>query len=306
MIGLYVQHDTLRAVDIDRKSNGYVLNAAAEQPVHLPVSDRLRQFTDDEAHEYLHNFSASLQALLSVKGFSSKEIAIAIDVRNAFIHTVPFDGDFSSENIKRLIEWELHHYFPDIASDAFLFDTYNPGFNPAKDLSPKFIYTAVLRPYIHVLQRGVRSAGMKLLSINVDQFAIEKILKLATMGKKQERLNAVCFRTNDILYCSLLWNHRLVRYREYLLNNVYSPDKRLEMFLASLIGPKKNIEQRIYYHPFDTTITKSAETNTGWKFDRFKPFDNLQLTRKAKRNIPDSIIAQEGYAPAISVALNDK
>lgn len=305
MIGLYVQHDTLRAVEITRKASGYALYAAAEQPVHLPVTDRLRKLTDDEANEYLQNFSASLQTVISGKGFYSKEIAVAIDVRNAFIHTVPFNGDFSRENIKGLIEWELQQYFPDMAGDEFLFDTYNPGFNPAKDISPKFIYTAVLRSYIHLIQRGVRSAGMKLLSINVDMFAIENLLKLTSAGKKQERLTAVCFRHNDILYCSLLWNHRLVRYREYSLDDDHSPEQRIGMFLASLIGQKQNIEQRIYYQPFDTTITKSAETDTGWKFDRFRPFDNLQLTRKAKRTIPDSMIAQEAFAPAISVALKD-
>lgn len=303
MIGLYVQHDIIRAVDIVRKSHGYVLNAIAERTVQLPLPERIRPLTTDEADEYLEQFTTALQALLSVKGVVGKEVAIAIDIRNAFIHTVPFDGDFSEDNIKRLINWELSQYIPDIPSSSFLFDTYNPGFNPAKDRSPKFIYTAVLRPYIHLIQRGIRTTRLKLLSINVDQFTIDNLLKLAATDKKRERLSAICFRREDILYCSLLWNHRLVRYREYTLDEHYSPGKRIEMFLASLSGQQKNIDQRIFYHPTDESITGETEKNTGWQFEHFKPFEYVQMTRKAKRNFPDSMIEREGYTPAVAVAL---
>jgi len=303
MIGLYVQHDILRAVDIIRKRYGYIVTAIAENPVQLPVPDRLRPLTSDEANEYLENFSKSLQTLLSQKGFSSDEIAVAIDSRNAFIHTVPFDGNFSPVNVKKIIEWELSQYFPDIPSKEFLFDTYNPGFNPTKDKSPKFIYTAVLRSYIHLLQRGIRLANKQLLSINIDQFAIDNLLKFSAGSTKRERLNAVCYRRNDILYCSLLWNHRMVRYREYIIDEEHPPEKRLSMFLASASGPQRNIEQRIFYHPLDETIIDRTEQSSGWKFDNLKPFDKLTLKRKAKRNFPESLQTQEAFAPAVSVVL---
>jgi hypothetical protein len=306
MIGLYVQHDTLRAVDIVRKSQGYVLNGIAEEQVQLPEPDRIRPLENDEVGEYIRYFVAALNALFSVKGFSGKEIAVAIDIRNAFIHTVPFNGDFSAGNVKRLIEWELSLYFPDMPANAFLYDTYNPGYNPAKDKSPRFIYTAVPRSYIHLLQRGIRETGMKLVSINVDQFTLENVLKLAATDKKRERLNVIGFRYGNILYCSLLWNYRLVRYREYILDEIYSPERRLEMFLASMSGPQKNIERRIYYHPYDESITDTVEQNTGWEFDRFKAFDKLQLSRKVRMKYPTPVLMQESFAPAVSVALRSE
>jgi len=300
MIGLYVQHDILRAVDIVKRKNNYLVTAIAEHPVHLSVPDRLRPFTSDEAHEYLDSFTESLQSILAVKGFSSNEIAVAIDTRNAFINTLPFDGDFSSGNVKQIIEWELSKYFPDIPSKEFLFDTYNPGFNPAKNKSPKLIYTAVLRSYIHLLQRGIRLANKELLSINVDQFAIENLLKISADKTMRERLNAVCFRHDDILFCSMLWNHRLVRYREYTLNEKYSPEKRLGMFLASVSGPQPNIDQRIFYHPLDESVVQNAD---GWELDTFKPFNNLTLKRRVRKRFPETTQSQESYAPAVSVVL---
>ena len=304
MIGLYVQHDILRAVDIHKKRGGYIVRAIAEHPVQLPVPDRLRLLDSDEANGYFENFSKSLTALLSVKGFSSDEIAVAIDSRNAFIHTVPFDGNFSTDNVNQIIQWELSKYFPDIPGKEFLFDTYNPGFNPTKDKSPKFIYTAVLRSYIRLLQRGIRMTKKKLLSINIDQFAIDKLLKFTAGDIKRERLNVVCFRRQDILYCSLLWNHKMVRYREYTIDDKHSPEKRLGMFLASAGASQKKVEQRIFYYPIDKTIDLTEE-NGGWKIDKFKPFDNLTLKRKAKRNLPELENSQEAYAPAVSVVLKD-
>lgn len=306
MIGLYVQQDTLRAVDIVKKSQGYVLKAVSEQPVHLPMPDRLRALDSEDEYEYfLQNYSSSLNKIFSVRGFASKEIAIAVDIRNVFIHTVPFDGDFTPDNVTRLIDFELTHYFPDIPGNAFLFDTYNPGYNPAKDISPKFIYTAVLRSYIRLLQRGIKETGKQLLSINVDQFTLEHLLKLSAPDKKRERLNAVCFRHDEILFCSLLWNHRLVRYREYIIDETNPPENRIGMFLASLSGARKNIDQHIYYYPFDETIVGETEKNTGWTVNRFAAFDNLKLTRRARRQFPESVHAQEAFAPAISVALKN-
>ncbi len=306
MIGLYVQQDTLRAVDIAKKTHGYVLKSVSEHPVHLPMPDRLRTLeSEDEYAYFFQNFSASLSKIFSGRGFASKDVAIAVDIRNVFIHTVPFDGDFTPDNVTRLIEWELTHYFPGIPSNAFLFDTYNPGYNPAKDISPKFIYTAVLRSYIRLLQHGIKETGKKLLSINVDQFTLEHLLMLSASDKKRERLYAVCFRHEGILFCSLLWNHRLVRYREYIVDEINPPEKRIVMFLSSLSGARKNIDQYIYYYPFDESIIDETEKNTGWKFDRFKTFENLKLSRRAKRHFPESVQAQEGFAPAISAALKN-
>ncbi len=306
MIGLYVQQDTLRAVDITKKSRNYVLKSVSEHPVHLPMPDRLRALDSEDEYEYfLQNLSTSLSALFSGRGFASKDLAVAVDIRNVFIHTVPFDGDFTPDNVRHLIEWELNHFFPDIPNNAFLFDTYNPGYNPAKDISPKFIYTAVLRSYIRLLQHGINKTGKKLLSINVDQFTLEPLLKLSVSEKKRERLNAVFYRYNEILFCSLLWNHRLVRYREYMIDEINTPEKQIVMFLSSLTGARKNIDQYIYYYPFDESIIEETEKNTGWKFDRFKSFDKLKITRRAKRNFPESMEVQEGFAPAVSVALKN-
>jgi hypothetical protein len=304
MIGLYVQQDTIRGIDLIKKRQGYVVNAIAEEKVHLPMPEYLRTLDNNDEYDYfISNFTSAVTKLLSAKGFKSNEMAVAVDIRNVFIHTIPFDGDFTPDNLAQLIEWELTHYFPIIPSNAFLFDTYNPGFNPAKDICPKFIYTAVLRSYIHLIQRGIKESGKKLVSINVDQFTLENLLKLSAKENKRERLNAVCFRYDHLLFCSLLWNHRLVSYREYTIDEKNPPDKRIGMFLKPLNGPRKNIEQRIYYYPFDENIIESTEKNTGWIFERFRVFDDLKLTRKARKNLPQSVQAQEGYAPAISVAL---
>lgn len=304
MIGLYVQQDTIRGIDIVSKRRGYVVKAIAEEKVHLPMPEYLRTLDNNDEYDYfISNFSSSIVKLLSNPGFISNEIAVAVDIRNVFIHTVPFNGNFSPDNLAQLIEWELTHYFPIIPSDAFLFDTYNPGYNPAKDVSPKFIYTAVLRSYIHLIQRGIKETGKKLVSINVDQFTLENLIKLSARDKKRERFTAVCFRHDDMLFCSLLWNHRLVRYREYTIDEYNPPEKRIGMFLNSSGGPQKNIDQRIYYYPFDETIIDATEKNTGWIFERLKVFDDVKLTRKARKALPDSVHAQEGYAPAISVGL---
>jgi hypothetical protein len=304
MIGLYVQHDYVRAVDIVKKRNRYVLNGLSGQPVHLPTPDRLRPFEENEEEEYVGNIKDTLRAILSARGFASRDVSIAIDIRNAFIQTVPFDGNFSKENVQKIIQWELGQYFTGYDESSFLFDTYNPGFNPARDTSPRFIYTAVFRSYIHLLQRGVRSCHLKLHSINVDQFAIENILRLAAGQSKRERLHAVCFRHDDIVYCSLLWNHRLVRYREYTLDDSHTPDERLAMFLSSTPGGQKHVEQRIYYHPEDPDTRKAVEERTGWQFSRFNAFEHLTISRKAKRSLPSMFDSQELFAPAVSVAIN--
>jgi len=304
MIGLYVQQDTIRGIDIVKKRRGYAVKAIAEETVHLPMPEYLRTLDNNDEYDYfINNFSSSLVKLLSAPGFISNEIAVAVDIRNVFIHTVPFDGDFTPDKLAQLIEWELTHYFPIIPSDAFLFDTYNPGFNPAKDISPKFIYTAVLRSYIHLIQRGIKETGKKLVSINVDQFTLENLLKLSVKDKKRERSTAVCFRHDGMLFCSLLWNNRLVRYREYTIDEDNPPEKHIGMFLNSLGGPQEKVEHRIYYYPFDETIIEATEKNTGWIFERLQVFGGVKLTRKARKSLPESVHAQEGYAPAISVAL---
>jgi Tfp pilus assembly PilM family ATPase len=306
MIGLYIQHDAVRAVDIIRKSRGFVLNAVAEQPVELPAPGQLRPLSVDETAEYQRNFSESLVRILSEKGFSSGgDVALAIDIRNAFIHTVPFDGNFASDNLKRIIEWELSRFFPDISPDAYLFDTYNPGFNPSRDASPRFIYTAVLRSFIQILQEGVRSARLNLSSINVDLFTIENLLRLLDGSAKKEKLSAVCYRYDDILHCCLLWNHRLVRYREYTIDSGNRPEAWITTFLSTAGSVQSNVEQRIFYVPAEDDLAAAELESAGWGIESFRPFDILHVRRRIQKFVPVSPRLREPFAPAVSVALRD-
>ncbi len=302
-LGLHIQPDTIRAVEIEQNNRSVTLCGFAEARIDAPLPRWLDTLGEEDRSEYLQAFSDSLKSMLKNANMKSRSVSLAIDIRHAFILTMPFDGDFSEENLRGLIRWELTNYFPGLDGASFLYDTYNPGYNPSRDVSPEIIFTAVLKPYIHMLQEGIKAANLQIRSINVDQFTIENVLRLDAGNLSRERLFAVCFLSDETLYCSLLWNNRLIRYREYAIPNPTVIPRILNLFITSASLSTKNTERRIYVYPYETDVPRFSQIAPQWKMERFSPFSQLKKKWRVKRMLDRQPVAEDAFTPAVGAAI---
>jgi Tfp pilus assembly PilM family ATPase len=303
-IGLHIHNNTLRAVEIEHRPGFFVLTAVAEHRIERSLPDRIETISEDERNTYINEFTNGLNAILHDHRFRAIDISLAIDIRNAFIQTLPFNGDYSEENVKDIIRWELSNYFPGLDGTSFLFDTYNPGFNPSRDKSPELIYIAVLKSYIHLFQEGIRRLNLRLHSINVDHFTIENIFKLERKDANTERLLAVCFYYDTVLYCSLLWNNRLIKYREHTIGQDSELPLSISKFLLTSIPPTKNTVQSLYVFPMIPDIGELGSISQDWKLTHLSPFPQIKKSWRIKRLMKKQPVLDEVFAPAIGAALH--
>jgi hypothetical protein len=303
-IGLHIQDTVLRAVEVERKRGIFTLTAFGEYRIGQSIPYPIESSSATVRNAIVSEFTDGLQHIFKSQRFRSTEISLAIDIRNAFIHTVPFNGDYGEENIKSIIRWELANYFPGYEGTSFLYDAYNPGFNPSRDISPEFIFTAVFKSYIHLLQEGIRRLNLHLHSINVDHFAIENVLKLKNTGSRVERLIAVCFYYDPILFSSLLWNNRLIKYSEDTVSQISELSQTINNFLMSSVLPAKNTLQKIYLYPRTPEPENFRAILPDWEIDQIAPFAHLKKSRQVRKILEQHSHTDDEYAPAVGAAIH--
>jgi Tfp pilus assembly PilM family ATPase len=303
-IGLHVQDRVLRAVEVERKRGLLTLTALGEYRIGQTMPSPVESSSATERNAFVSEFTDGLRHILKSLRFRSTEISLAIDIRNAFIHTVPFNGDYDEENIKSIIRWELANYFPGYEGTSFIYDAYNPGYNPSRDISPEFIFTAVFKSYIHLLQEGIRQLNLHLHSINVDQFAIENVLKLENTDTRLERLIAVCFYYDSILFSSLLWNNRLIKYSEDTVSQISELYQTINKFLMSSVPPAKNTLKKVYLFPRPSEPGNFRAILPNWEVDHIAPFTHLKKSRRARKILDHLTHTDDEYAAAVGAAIH--
>ncbi len=140
---------------------------------------------------------------------------ILINTDQAFLNVFPIDFTENQDSINGHILWELSNYFPDTYKD-FNIKYYRLNNNYLnKDLDEALII-AINKNKIDFIKRLLNSCNIRIKSIEIDQFAVEKCVSQKSNMQTETECSLILGCKSQRIDFSLL-HHEKLRYYDYQL-----------------------------------------------------------------------------------------
>ncbi|OPL12402.1 MAG: hypothetical protein AVO39_04315 [delta proteobacterium MLS_D] len=165
IVGIDIGSTALKLVEIAETSNGHELVACAQIPIERGVISK-GLMTDGAA------VTRAVKELLKQSGTSAKLAATALSGFSVLVNKVSFK-DMEEDEIRQLVIDEAGEYMPIDRVENVYFDIHVLG---ASDNNPQMIdviIAAAKKDIIAEYRSAVESAGLRLVLMDVDSFALE-------------------------------------------------------------------------------------------------------------------------------------
>ncbi|MEO6693813.1 MAG: hypothetical protein ABIY50_10405 [Ignavibacteria bacterium] len=256
--------------------------------------------------ELVDNFNEKFNGLLKEPNLVFKEAGVLIDTSQAFLNVFPVDFQEDAGSINSHILWELSNYFPETYKN-YNIKYYRLNNQFLTDGIDQILLIAVDKNKIEFIKSLCNGCGIKIKSVDIDQFVVEKCLKvfypeelknstLLLIGCKNSRLDFSLISGGTIKYYdyeiinTLNFTNLLVKQMNFY-NSVFEVNRPGKIFLygdrnAEVV--KKFLNEEFpdllvqYINPVDTKDTKDTKDNNK-NFSKFSPLFGLALKNLSKK-----------------------
>lgn len=296
ILGLHVQDNKLRTVELERSGNTFTLLNAAEINTQLSFSEFLRsgkEFTDLAKER----FTTECSKFLHQNNFNASKVSIALDSRFVLLHVIPTDPSMTQVEADEHIFWELSNYFGNVSRKDFLTHSYKLK-ESTSGHGTDVLIVSVQRMLIRFLKQVLVNLQLELSIIDVDQFAAEHALRRNYPNINTKTVLLMGFKDSS-LDASILKRGHLTTYRsgkisseEKLADWIFNKlskliDENLTIDELYLHGERVNDQLRNNLH--QEILLPVEVLNPFQKFDRANP-------PKADERAPSQFTACVGVA----------
>ena len=147
--------------------------------------------------EAVNIFSEKFSELPFGEENNISKACLLLNTPQTFLNVFPVDFNEEKNSVDSHILWELSNYFPETYKD-YIVKYYKLNNNFLSENTDEVLLIAVDKNRIDVMKTLCNGCGVKIVNIDIDQFAVERCIKESYDGK---------FSGKNILLLPL-WHHR--------------------------------------------------------------------------------------------------
>lgn len=168
--------------------------------------------TGKNPEELFRQFADTFPEIHQAANDEPVSAGILIGTNQTFLTVLPIDFNEDQSSIDSHILWELSNYFPETYKN-YTVKYYRLNTSLIENID-EILIVAVNRGKIEFIKNLCNSINILIKSVEVDQFAVERCLKISGHAKLKDKISIILGCRNERLDFSLMQNEKL-RYYDY-------------------------------------------------------------------------------------------
>lgn len=204
LVGLDIGRDFIKLLKINQSDNQYKVENFSVVPAPALVAGASKDPVKDNIA-----IAATIKAMFKQNGLTTKQVALAIPRSIAILKNITIDGRLTAEEIEARAWIEANRHFPDLIGEIHLdFFISGPSLeDPARlDMTLVACRKSQIQPYLEIL----RLAGLQPKLVDVDSYALERALPLATSAFSKDDVVAMLVLNTDMSTLLVVQSNMLV------------------------------------------------------------------------------------------------
>jgi len=194
ILGLDFSGHYIRLTEIKREADKVTVvnldQIKTEIDFHDPFLFEMISDPDIALHIVSH-----LTKLFNRNVLHAKKVAVSISAAASLVHKVPMDKNFTSNEKRNFILWELSNYYPTVSPESFNTGIYSLS---GSEVSDSYLMVAVNKEIILFIKNILAGLGYSALRFDIDHFAALKSTVAKALEMDRRNYCLVGFRGNYI------------------------------------------------------------------------------------------------------------
>lgn len=166
--------------------------------------------------EAVNIFSEKFSELPFNEEYSISNACLLLNTSQTFLNVFPVDFNEEKNSVDSHILWELSNYFPDTYKD-YIVKYYKLNNNFLSENTDEVLLIAVDKNRIDVMKTLCNGCGVKIVNIDIDQFAVERCIKESYDGKFSDK-NILLIGCKESRFDFSLISNGKLRYYDFLIS----------------------------------------------------------------------------------------